>query len=290
MSIRTLATLAVAVFLGLIAVLLVRGYLNSARRTQVTVATAVGGTPVVVAATPIARGAPLQAAMFKVARYPADAQPAGSFSNIGQLTGGRPRIALRALQANEPILLPSISGPGGRLNLSGGLTQGQRAISIRSNDVTGVGGFVLPGDRVDVLLTRAVGSGGGQQTSVTQVIADNVRVMAVDQSDDPGADKPVVTRTITVEVTPAEAQTISLGQSVGSVTLSLRQAADEAPLGRRTTTLADLGPVGAPAPAAPPAAGTTAKPGQPAAVPLHGPGVVRVTRGVDTTGYQVGAP
>ena len=290
MSIRTIVTLAVAVFLGLIAVLLVRGYLGSARRMQTPVASLTATSPVVVAASPIARGAALLGGSLKVVRYPLDGRPAGAFTSIAQITGlGRPRIALRSLQPNEPVLPGAISGPGGRLNLSGGLTPGMRAISIRSNDVAGVAGFILPGDRVDVLLTRASGSGSGQQASSTQVVADNVRVLAIDQSDDPGADKPAVARSVTVEVTPAEAQTISLGQTVGSVALSLRQFADEAPVNRRVTTMADLGiPLFGAKP--PPSQEQPASKPQPTAVPLYGPGVVRVTRGVDTTGYRVASP
>ncbi len=289
MSIRTIATLAVAAFLGLIAVMLVRGYLSSARRLQSPVAATTSTLPVVVAAVPIARGAALQGGLLKVVRVPLDARPAAAFTSIAQIVGaGRARIALRSLQPNEPVLPGAISGPGGRLNLSGGLTPGMRAISIRSNDVAGVAGFILPGDRVDVLLTRASGSGSGQQASSTQVVADNVRVLAIDQSDDPGADKPAVARSVTVEVTPAEAQTISLGQTVGSVALSLRQFADEAPVNRRVTTMADLGIpfIGA----KPQLAEQPGSKPQPTAVPLYGPGVVRVTRGVDTTGYRVASP
>jgi len=292
MPIRTIATLAIAGLLGLIAVLLVRGYLSSARRAQVPLAYEAASTPVVVAAAPIGRGAPLQRSQLKVVRYPGTARPTGAFASIEQLLGaGRPRVALRAIQANEAILPAQISGPGGRVTLSGGLTPGMRAVSIRSNDVAGVGGFVLPGDRVDVLLTRTAGSGSGEQASTTRVIADNVRVMAIDQSDDPAASKPLVTKSITVEVTPDEAQAISLGQSVGSLSLSLRQVADEAPIGRLTTTMADLGPaISVPRPPAPAATATAAAPpsSKPPPVPLYGPGVVRVTRGVDTTGYRVG--
>ncbi len=288
MSIRSIATLAIAAFLGLIAVLLVRGYLSSARKPQAAIVAQANSTPVVVAAAPIGRGLALRAPLLKVVLYPADAKPAGSFSSVEMLASpGRPRLTLRSLQANEPILQASVSGPGGRLNLSGVLTPGMRAIAIRTSDVAGVGGFVLPGDRVDVLLTRSNGAAGGQQSSSTQVIADNVRVLAIDQTDDPAADKPVVARSVTIEVTPAEAQTISLAQTVGSVALSLRQAADMAPLGRRTTTMADLGG-SAPLPASI-GAGSAQAP-RSTATPLYGPGIVRVTRGVDTTGYRAGAP
>src|SRR6185436_19841637 len=103
----------------------------------------------------------------------------GSFRTVNELVGAGPtaRLALRSLAPNEPILPSKVSGAGGKLNLSGVLTQGMRAVSLRSNDVAGVAGFVLPGDRVDILLTRQL----ADNSSVTQVLAENVRVLGVDQ-------------------------------------------------------------------------------------------------------------
>jgi pilus assembly protein CpaB len=278
MNIRTIVTFAVAILLGLVAVVLVRNYLGTARKTAAQTAAAVPTTPVVVAASPVARGIALDPPLLKIVNYPADAVPAGSFKTVAELTtgpGGK-RLALRTLALNEPVLANKVSGPGGKLNLSGVLTEGMRAVSFRSNDVAGVAGFVLPGDRVDILLTRSVGS-GDQATTVTQVLAENIRVLGVDQSDNDEADKPVVARAVTVEVTPAQAQTISLAQAVGSVSLTLRHVADAAALTRRATTVAELGGFGPPAPKR--AAGR-ARP----VPPTH---EVRVTRGIDTTGYPV---
>src|SRR5206468_5788170 len=156
-------------------------------------------------------GVTLEPPLLKVANYPLDSVPVGSFKTVAEVAGGPAgkRLALRSLALNEPVLANKVSGPGGKLNLSGVLTEGMRAVSFRSNDVAGVAGFVLPGDRVDILLTRSVGS-GDQATTVTQVLAENIRVLGVDQSDNDEADKPVVARAVTVEVTPAQAQTISL--------------------------------------------------------------------------------
>lgn len=286
MSIRTLATLAVAVILGLIAVVILNGYLNSSRKPRLAAA---AGVPVVVAALPIARGVTLQPPLLKVVAYPAGSVPAGGFAAIGQLTNPQ-RSALRDLAPDEPILMSEVSGPGGRVTLSGVLDAGMQAVAVRSNDVSGVGGFVLPGDRVDVLLTRSATQGGDQQSSITQIVAENVRVLGVDQSDNDQSDHPTVARSVTIEVTPVQAQVIALGQSVGSVSLSLRHVADNEVLARRVTTLADLGfaaPV-RPRPAGPPppahADAASEKPGE---VPLYGPGIVRVTRVTETTGYRL---
>ena len=244
-SIRSLATLGAAILLGLIAVLLARAYLGNAQRSASTGAPVGAVVPVVVAATDVPRGAALQAAMLKVAPYPANAAPAQAFHSVAQLTGGQgqQRLALRSMVANEPIMPISITGPGGKLNLSGVVSAGMRAVSLRSNDVAGVGGFVLPGDRVDILLTRAQGSGSeAASNTLTQILASNVRVLGVDQSDNDEADKPVVAKAVTVEVTPEQAQSISLGQQVGAISLTLRRVADDAPLTNKAMTVADLGP------------------------------------------------
>ena len=286
MNVRTIATLAVAIFLGLVAVILVRGYLGSAKGAgqQVAAGPAGPGTPVVIAASPIARGATLDPKLLKLATYPADSVPAGAFHTVAELAAAGPnaRLALRSFTPGEPLLAPNVTGPGGKLTLASAMTEGMRAVALRATDVTGVGGFVLPGDRVDVLLTRTVGSGDDNNT-VTQVLAENVRVLGVDQSDNDEANKPVVVKAVTVEVTPEQAQTISLAQSVGTVSLTLRHVADAAGLARKSTTVADLGFVAHKS--RPPAALRAAGPAQ----PRIGPGQVEVhvTRGVETAGYPV---
>ena len=263
---------------------ILNGYFSGSRKTQPAGVAAL--SPVVVAAQPIARGATLQPALLKVANYPQVSVPAGAFTSVAALTGdqGAQRLAMRSLTPGEPILLTEVSGPGGRLNLSSVLDPGMQAVAIRSGDVAGVGGFVLPGDRVDVLLTRAIGQvNGGPVNTVTQILAENVRVVGIDQSDNDEADKPTVAKAVTIEVTPEQAQTITLGQTVGSVSLSLRHVADAEPLARHATVVAELGFVPPPARAAPVAAAG----GQPPGVLLDGPGVVRVTRVTETTGYQL---
>ena len=255
-SLRTIATFAAAILLGLIAVVLTRSYLSHAVRTNPAVATSNGpAIPVVVTAADVPRGGVLQPAMLKVVAYPTNAAPTGAFHAVAEVTGGpaQQRLALRSMVANEPVLPGNVSGPGGKLNLSGTVTAGMRAVSLRSNDVVGVGGFVLPGDRVDILLTRTGGTGSdAAKNTLTQILAEDVRVLGVDQSNNDEADKPVVAKAVTVEVTPAQAASISLGQQIGTVSLSLRRVADDAPLVSKALTVADLGP--APKrPAAPPA-------------------------------------
>lgn len=271
-SIRTVATFAVAIFLGVVAVLLTRGYVSSVTQRVATSTGAGNLVPVVVASQALDRGVVLQPGVLKVVNFPAEAAPANVFHAISELTGGKDqqRLALRSLVANEPVLASYVSGPGGKLNLSGTVAAGMRAVSFRSTDVTGVAGFVLPGDRVDVLLTRSVSnSGGNNGDTLTQVLAENVRVLGVDQSANDEADKPVVSKAITVEVTPEQASAISLGQSVGTIALTLRHVADDAPLAKKAMDVRDLGP--APKKAS----------GGPAAP------AIRVIRGTDTSRFSL---
>jgi pilus assembly protein CpaB len=271
MPIRTITTLAIAILFGVIAVALVRNYISAAKpQAQQAAASA----PVVVATMAIERGKLVEPTELKVVNYPADAVPAGAFHNITDLTGAAAdkRVALRAIAPNEPILPEKISGPGGRLVLSASLTPGMRAVSLRSNDVAGVAGFVLPGDRVDILLTRAAGA-----SQVTQVLAENVRVLGVDQLDDEAANKPQVARAVTVEVKPDQAQAISLAQAVGQVSLTLRHVSDELPLTKRATTVADLN-VGTGRPVV--ARAIVRRAARPS-------DSVSVVRGLETVGYRV---
>jgi len=110
---------------------------------------------------------------------------------------------------------------------------------------------------------------------LTQVIAENIRVLGVDQSDDQEQNKPVVAKAITIEVTPEQAQQITLAQTMGAVTLALRHVDDTAPITRLATTAVSFGYFQPPKPPAP--RGTVVR---------RGP-EVRVTRGTDTTAYQL---
>src|SRR3546814_2764527 len=98
---------------------------------------------------------PLRREQLRLVKWPGDAVPEGAFASIEALVGGEEeRVVLRTLEVNEPVLENKISGFGGKASLAAILSPEMRAVTIRVNDVAGVAGFVLPGDRVDVLLTR----------------------------------------------------------------------------------------------------------------------------------------
>ena len=126
---------------------------------------------------------------------------------------------LSPIESNEPVLSVKITGAGQRATLSALVGDGMKAVSVRVNDVEGVGGFVLPGDRVDVVLTRQMDKGN----ATTEVVLQNARVLAVDQSADDRTTKAAVAKAVTLEVDTVGAQKIWLAASVGSLSLLLAQ-------------------------------------------------------------------
>src|SRR5574338_248788 len=196
---------------------------------------ALNETTVVVAARPIQLGQALTPDMVRLQAWPANAMPEGVFTNVSELTR-ESRGALRAIEPNEPILASRISGAGGRATLSSTISAGHRAVAIRVNDVVGVAGFVLPGDFVDVLLTRQDGSSarGSEANMRTDLLIANVRVLAVDQTANENRNDPQVARAVTIEVTPEDGQKVALAGQIGTLSLSLRRADDISQPGANT--------------------------------------------------------
>jgi pilus assembly protein CpaB len=192
---------------------------------------------IVVAKQPLRFGTELTMEMLQEVPWPAQAMPTGAFARIKDILSGGRRVVLTAIEPNEPVLALKITGPGQRATLSALVKPGMKAVTIRVNDVEGVGGFVLPGDRVDVVLTRQIDKG----SATTEVVLQNARVLAVDQIADERATKAAVAKSVTLEVEMVEAQKVWLASSVGSLSLLLRMAGDIADVKTRKITLKDLG-------------------------------------------------
>ena len=134
------------------------------------------------------------------------------------------------------MLSLKVTGAGQRATLSALVGPGMKAVTVRVNDVEGVGGFVLPGDHVDVVMTRQVDKG----SATTEVILQNRRVLAIDQSADERAAKAAIAKSVTLEVETVEAQKVWLASSVGSLSLLLRKAGETASAKTRKVSLKDL--------------------------------------------------
>ncbi len=229
-----------AVVFGLLAVFIAQVWLNNQASLQARNApkpTQIASQTVVVAKQPLRFGTELNASMLHEVPWPSDSLPAGAFAKISDVMSGGRRVVLAAIEANEPVLALKITGAGQRATLSALVKPGMKAVTIRVNDVEGVGGFVLPGDHVDVVLTRQLEKG----SATTQVVLQNTRVLAVDQTADDRAAKATVAKSVTLEVDTVEAQKLWLASSVGSLSLLLRKAGETAESKTRKVTLNDLG-------------------------------------------------
>ena len=228
-----------AVVFGLLAVFIAQVWLNNQAnmRAKVEPAKPLASQTVVVAKQALRFGTELNASMLQEVPWPSDALPAGAFGKIQDVLSGGRRIVLAAIEANEPVLALKITGPGQRATLSALVKPGMKAVTIRVNDVEGVGGFVLPGDHVDIVLTRTIEKG----SATTEVVLQNTKVLAVDQSADDRANKAAVAKSVTLEVDTVEAQKLWLASSVGSLSLLLRKAGETAEVRTRKITLSDLG-------------------------------------------------
>ena len=241
MRTSTIVMIGFAVLFGLLAVFMAQSWLNSQAEMRMKSLEAnkkpIATETIVVASKSLRFGAELGSNSLSEIPWPAGALPVGAFNKIADVLdkNGR-RVVLTAIEANEPILSSKITGPGQRATLSATLADGMKAVTVRVNDVEGVAGFVLPGDRVDVSLTRQMDKG----SATTDVVLQNTRVLAVDQTADERADKPSLAKAVTLEVDTASAQKISLAASIGTLSLMLRKAGEVASETTRRITTTDL--------------------------------------------------
>jgi pilus assembly protein CpaB len=243
LRISAVLMIVVALVFGALAVFVAQSWLNSqnhARQQNVPAPVAVKTRSIVVASAPLRFGVELNQRGLREVPWPENAVPDGAFTSIEALLASGKRMVLSAIAENEPILASKITGPGQRATLSAVLTPGMKAVTVRVNDIDGVAGFVLPGDRVDIFLTRNQ-SGEKAGTSSSDVVLQNVRVLAIDQIADDRMDKPAVVKAVTLEVEMADGQKISLAASLGQLTLALRKAGDLVAQAARQITAEDLG-------------------------------------------------
>jgi pilus assembly protein CpaB len=233
--------IAFAVTFGLLAMFVAQSWLNRQAELRMRSLEAnrkpVSTQTIVVAAKPLRFGQELTPAQLREMEWPADALPSGAVAKISELLAEGRRVALTAIEPNEPVLANKITGPGQRATLSAMLRDGLKAVTVRVNDVEGVGGFVLPGDRVDVSMTRQI----DKNNATSEIVLQNARVLAIDQIADERTDKPSVVKAVTLEVDVIGAQKLQLSASVGTLSLMLRKAGEANSEYTRRITLSDLG-------------------------------------------------
>lgn len=206
-----------ALVMGLFAAVLANHWLQT--RIAAAEAEQRAGTAVVVAAADIAFGDKIQPQHLALLYWPRDQAPDGVFHEIAAVAG---HIANQKLVAGEIILQSRVALHGGGNSLSAMIEPSKRAVTVRVNDVIGVAGFLLPGNRVDVLATRV----HDDKRARTHTLLQNRKVLAVDQTAQADKDKPTVVRAVTLELEPSEAEELVSATEEGTVQLALRNPDD----------------------------------------------------------------
>ena len=276
-----------AVLLGLLAVLAARMVMNKGQSAPQAEAPK---TYVVVASKPLKFGDKLEPGTLKKQPWPG-ALPADAYAKTQDAVGDGNRTALRDINEGEVILATAVTGGAGRLASSTLLGPEMRAVSLPVTETSGAGGFLAPGDRVDVFLTRTF-----DDQAYSGIVVQGARVLAVGQTSDTSTSEPAIVKSATIEVTPAEAQKITLAQTFGTLHLALRATGDESRVPLQTANAFDTfgmrppaesggGSAPASAQSAPRAGSGGSAPTQPR--PSPGGTEVRIVRGTETSVYQV---
>lgn len=228
---------------------------------------------VVVATKPLPVGASIARDSVRLGEVPENLFPAGAFSRLEDVLD---RPVISPIQPDEPVVEARLAAKGSGIGLAPLIPPGMRALSVRVNDVVGVAGFILPGMRVDVLVT---GHGAMQAETVTRTVLQNVGVLSAGQTiQTDGKSQSIQVPVVTLLVTPQEAEALTLANSDGHVQLVLRNSADPKPVAttgsRQRDLYGGLPPVERIAEAAPEPAPAPAKPR---------PAVAAVSRPVERT-------
>jgi len=182
-----------------------------------TASTQTNTVAVVVAASNIPFGTRIEATHIKLLEWPKGSVPAEVFTELQPVVG---KVSQRSFITNEILLKPQIKEHLGGSTLSALITEGMRAMSVRVNDVVGVAGFILPGNKVDIIHAKGKGSN-------TYTLLHNIKVLAIDQTASTDQDKPAVVRALTLEVSPKQSEKLVKAMKNGSLQFTLRNPLDD---------------------------------------------------------------
>jgi pilus assembly protein CpaB len=174
---------------------------------------------VVVSVTDLTYGTKLESTMLRIAHYPKDAVPSGAYSTLDSVVGQTTKVFMAA---REPVTEIKLSSRGGGLSML--VRPKMRAASIEVNQVSGVSGFVLPGDRVDVLITV---DPRNNEDAVTRTLLQNIEVLAAGQKTQQQDNKPINVQAVTLLVDPQGAEVLAHAGHEGEISLVLRNPEDE---------------------------------------------------------------
>ncbi|SDT29092.1 Flp pilus assembly protein CpaB [Pseudomonas oryzae] len=218
MNSRTLMLIALSVVLGLGAAWMANNWLSARLNTTADS----NMENVVVAAVEIPFGQMVEPQHVKVVSMPKGTAPGDAFDSVEKVSG---RIATFTLLQGDILRSARLAEHLGGSTLASLIEPNKRAISVRVDDVVGVAGFLLPGNRVDVLVAKKVS--GSSNVAESETILYDLRVLAVDQTASTDKTQPVVVRAVTLEMTSEEAEVLVKAQTEGKLQLALRNPLDD---------------------------------------------------------------
>jgi len=234
MDVKKLALLVGALVVAVITAVMAKNMFAGAGSQQAAAAQVPLGPKVLVAKKALPVGTIIDADSFTFQPWPKELMQSAYY--VEAQPDGDPKkllgtVVRYAITAGQPVTRGSLVGPQDRGFLAAALGPGMRAITVPVNASSSVAGFIFPGDHVDMVLNQTVSGGGeGPALKVSETIIRNLRVLATDQriteKDDDGKTQVKTFSNVTLEVTPRIAEKISVAQSIGSLSLSLRSIAD----------------------------------------------------------------
>ena len=201
---------------------------------------------IVLAARPLAVGSTIQEADVKVIDWPGGVMPVGFLASTKEAVG---RGVITPIAENEPLLTAKLSTKDAGAGLQVAIRDGMRALSVRVDEVVGVAGFVLPGSRVDVLITLNPNPNLNRPESISRTILQNIQVLASGQVTQPDKDgTPIKVSVVTLLLTPDQAELLTLAAQEGKVQMALRNTLDTVAIktaGASVRELSGIAPVAA---------------------------------------------
>ncbi len=190
---------------------------------------------VVAATKPLSAGSPIGADSVTLIDWPASMPMSGAFSKAEEVIG---RSVIYPINEHQPILDHDVASAGSGIGLTVKIPEGMRAVSVRSNDVVGVAGFLYPGSHVDVLVTS---KGENSQASLTQTILPNVEVLTAGQKIEPDpTGKPETVNVVTLLLKPEDGEKLVLASTQGAIQFVLRNGADRKTPETKAINMADV--------------------------------------------------
>jgi pilus assembly protein CpaB len=172
----------------------------------------------VAASKPVQSGEVLKADGLKLVDWPVSVPLQGTFTKLEDVTG---RSVIYPVAAGQPVLATQLAAPGSGIGLTVKIPEGMRAVSVRSDEVVGVAGFLFPGSHVDIMVTLRT-----DKTS-TQIVLQDVEVLTAGQNIEPDPQgKPQTVNVVTLLLTPQDAEKLVLATTQGGIEFVLRNGAD----------------------------------------------------------------